>query len=184
MYKFNSFWLELSPSLTTIERKTYSMLEWLGDIGGLFEGLNGIGYFLVAPLAAFAMKMELLTSTFSFAKKRYDSLKPPTAIPEQSFASSMLCCETKNRRYKKMLRRAEGQVVRQLDLVELLHRQRMIQLAVLVMLPPHSAKVITNLSTLPIYESSDLEESSGGEMVQAVRQQEVADLDEDVNKTF
>ena len=60
----------------------------------------------------------------------------------------------------------------------------MIQLAVLVMLPPHSAKVITNLSTLPIYESSDLEESSGGEMVQAVRQQEVADLDEDVNKTF
>ena len=60
----------------------------------------------------------------------------------------------------------------------------MIQLAVLVMLPSHSAKVITNLSTLPIYESSDLEESSGGEMVQAVRQQEVADLDKDVNKTF
>ena len=69
MHKFNSFWLEFSPSLTTTERKTYSLLELLGDAGGLFEGLNGIGVFLVAPIANFAMKMELLTSTFSFAKK-------------------------------------------------------------------------------------------------------------------
>ena len=81
MYKFNSFWTELSPSLTTIERQTYSMLEWLGDVGGLFEGLNGIGFFLVAPLATFAMRMELLTSTFSFAKNSHDTLIPPTAIP-------------------------------------------------------------------------------------------------------
>ena len=69
MYKFHSFWLELSPSLMTIERKTYSMLEWLGDIGGLFEGLTRVGFFLVAPIANFAMKMELLTSIFSFVKK-------------------------------------------------------------------------------------------------------------------
>ena len=68
MYKFNSFWLELSPSLTTIERQTYHMLEWLGDVGGLFEGLSVIGSFLVARIATFAMKMELLTFTFSFAK--------------------------------------------------------------------------------------------------------------------
>ena len=69
MYKFHSFWLELSPSLMTIERKTYSMLEWLGDIGGLFEGLTRIGVFLGAPIANFAMKMELLISMGSFVKK-------------------------------------------------------------------------------------------------------------------
>ena len=88
------------------------MLEWLGDVGGLFEGLNYIGFFLVAPIANFAMQMELLTSSFSFIKKRSNTLKPPTAIPEYSFASSMLCCGTKNHRYKKMLSRAKSKVVR------------------------------------------------------------------------
>ena len=82
MYKFNSFWTELSPSLTTIERQTYSMLEWLGDVGGLFEGLNGIGFFLVAPIASYAMRMEILTKTFSFAKSKNDTLRPPTTIPD------------------------------------------------------------------------------------------------------
>ena len=60
----------------------------------------------------------------------------------------------------------------------------MMLLAVVAMLPPHSAEVITNLSTLPIYESSNLEHSSGDEMVQAVREQKVADLDKIVKKTF
>ena len=45
------------------------MLEWLGDIGGLFEGLTRIGVFLGAPIANFAMKMELLISMGSFVKK-------------------------------------------------------------------------------------------------------------------
>ena len=82
MYKFNSFWLELSFSLTTVERQTYSILEWLGDVGGLFEGLNGIGFFLVAPIATYAMRMEILTTTFSFAKSKNETLRPPTTIPD------------------------------------------------------------------------------------------------------
>ena len=69
MYKFNSFWIELSQSLTTVERQTYSVLEFVGDVGGLFEGLSRFGFLFVAPIATFAMRMELLTSTFSFAKR-------------------------------------------------------------------------------------------------------------------
>ena len=38
-YKFVSLWFELSQSLITTERKTYSILEWIGDVGGLFDGL-------------------------------------------------------------------------------------------------------------------------------------------------
>ena len=40
------------------------MLEWLGDVGGLFEALSAIGYFIVAPVSAFAMKTKLLTLVF------------------------------------------------------------------------------------------------------------------------
>ena len=31
--------LKLSQEQTVIERSTYSLLEWIGDIGGLFDGL-------------------------------------------------------------------------------------------------------------------------------------------------
>ena len=34
-----------------IERQTYSALEWLGDIGGLFDMLKLLGYMLVIPFS-------------------------------------------------------------------------------------------------------------------------------------
>ena len=40
------------------------MLEWLGDIGGLFEGLIYITRFLIGPLASYAMRAELLSQVF------------------------------------------------------------------------------------------------------------------------
>ena len=43
--------------MIAIERKTYSGLEWLGDVGGLFDALVLIGSFLVGPITAFAVKV-------------------------------------------------------------------------------------------------------------------------------
>ena len=40
------------------------MLEWLGDVGGLFDGLRLIFSLLIAPVASLAMKSELLISVF------------------------------------------------------------------------------------------------------------------------
>ena len=54
----------------------------MGDIGGLFEGLNVIGFWIIAPFAAYAMKMELLTVGFFHDKKKRDTLNPPVSIPE------------------------------------------------------------------------------------------------------
>ena len=54
----------------------------------------------------------------------------------------------------------------------------------MAMLPQRAVKVITNLSTVPIHESSNLEESSGDEMIQTVRMQKDTDLDRIVKKTF
>lgn len=63
-YKFNSFWIELNPSLTTIERQTYSSLDLVGDVGGLVDGLSLICSFLIAPIATYAMKVEILETAF------------------------------------------------------------------------------------------------------------------------
>ena len=60
----------------------------------------------------------------------------------------------------------------------------MMLLALLTMLPSHSVEVITNLSTPPINESSNLEDSSGEEMVDIVRKQKVSELDKIVDLTL
>jgi len=38
-YKFTSFELSISPDKMVINRQTYSLLDWLGDLGGLFDAL-------------------------------------------------------------------------------------------------------------------------------------------------
>ena len=68
MYNFASVWIELDYQKIEIERSTYSILEWLGDVGGLFDGLLLILNYLMSPLAAFAMKVMLLTNVFSEKK--------------------------------------------------------------------------------------------------------------------
>ena len=49
-----------------IERATYSALDWLGDVGGLFDGLKIIASLLVAPISALAANDILLTQVFKF----------------------------------------------------------------------------------------------------------------------
>ena len=64
-YKLASIIVIFSQNLTEINRKTYSGLEWLGDIGGLFDGLSYLGKIMMGPLSAMALKAELLTHIFA-----------------------------------------------------------------------------------------------------------------------
>jgi len=42
------------------------LLEWLGDLGGLYDALKVICGFLVAPFAAFQLNTEMLHRLFRF----------------------------------------------------------------------------------------------------------------------
>ena len=52
--------MELMLEKITYERYTYSFLEWIGDVGGVADGLYFSGFFLMQPFAIFAVKAELL----------------------------------------------------------------------------------------------------------------------------
>ena len=39
-------------------------MDWIGDVGGLIDGMKYFGSFLVAPIAAFSMRVELFSTTF------------------------------------------------------------------------------------------------------------------------
>lgn len=47
-----------------IERSTYSTLEWLGDVGGLFDALLIIGTLVASPMVSFIMQLNLMHSIF------------------------------------------------------------------------------------------------------------------------
>ena len=65
-YKITQASVALSMHQNIIERKTYSMLEWLGDIGGLYDAFRLIGSLVVAPMSAFMLRSELLSQVFRF----------------------------------------------------------------------------------------------------------------------
>ena len=64
LYKFVSFDIYVSLDSLVTERESYSLLEWLGDIGGLLDAQFYICRFLVGPIATFRLKSLLLSSVF------------------------------------------------------------------------------------------------------------------------
>lgn len=62
--KFGSAWIELSTKQTVVARSTYSLLDWLGDIGGLLGMLQLLGGAFMGPFALFNMRVHLLESIF------------------------------------------------------------------------------------------------------------------------
>ena len=52
----------------TWNRQTYSILDWLGDIGGLLDIMIYMGYLMVYPVVSFTMNTTLMASFFRFKK--------------------------------------------------------------------------------------------------------------------
>ena len=63
-YKFTSIELNLDPDMQHVSRQTYSLLDWLGDIGGLLDILLHIGAVLVFPVSSFNIQQTLASSFF------------------------------------------------------------------------------------------------------------------------
>lgn len=70
-YIFTSIYFGQGKDLVTINRKTYSMLDWLGDWGGLLDGLRLVARFLVSPFSALALRARLV-ETFARVKTVQD----------------------------------------------------------------------------------------------------------------
>ena len=64
-YQFASIFLQLGQDLQVTERSTYSVLDLLGDVGGLFDALRIMGSFLVLPFASTALGSSLMQRILS-----------------------------------------------------------------------------------------------------------------------
>ena len=63
-FKFASYDIYLGRNLVKINRQTYSSLEFLGDVGGLYDGLRYGFQLLVTPFTSFTLSISLLTNLF------------------------------------------------------------------------------------------------------------------------
>ena len=63
-YKFASIEFNMNLDTVVISRETYSILDWLGDIGGLNGILLSIFEIGIAPFAGFSLQRFLLTNMF------------------------------------------------------------------------------------------------------------------------
>ena len=52
-------YIQLIPDVLKVRRKTDSLLDWLGDWGGLLESLNFIVDILISPFSAFMLNSKL-----------------------------------------------------------------------------------------------------------------------------
>jgi hypothetical protein len=82
--------INFSADQTVINRETYSMLDWLGDMGGLLDAIFILCEILVYPVAAFKLRATLLADLFRYRKsdrKLVDWPKASTFL-DKNMASS------------------------------------------------------------------------------------------------
>ena len=65
-FKFTSVELNLNKDIDQINRQTYSLLDWLGDAGGLLDALFFIGEAIVEPFSVFALQSKLVSLLVKF----------------------------------------------------------------------------------------------------------------------
>lgn len=140
-YKFSSFWIERGSKATTIERETYSALEWLGDIGGLYDGLLIIGSTIANPFAILTLKAKLLAWVFvnNDDAPPSDDIDPDQqnkVIKKQGKHQFLLCLnhcrKIRSQKYRRRTLQAMQTVVKDLDLAKFLMHQRLFLLTSLV----------------------------------------------------
>ena len=139
----------MSPDLEVTERQTYNLLEYLGDIGGLFDALRYMGIFIISPFVSFSLRSKLLNSLFRFVtsvqtdnkftkdtpisrleatQKMTWDLQRAKKIEEERYVCQPCCKRTL---YKRMLNKSTISIRKELDLVKFMRRMRLFTYATL-----------------------------------------------------
>ena len=59
IFSYLSFIMTRNLDLKVHNRKTYSLLDWLGDVGGLLDGMYLLGELLIAGYSATSLESYL-----------------------------------------------------------------------------------------------------------------------------
>ena len=63
----------MMPHLKHTKRKTQSLLDWLADWGGLFDGLDFVGDFFLSSYQMYILKSTLASLIVGFIQKKSET---------------------------------------------------------------------------------------------------------------
>lgn len=87
-YKFTSVEVNFSLDTQHINRQTYNILDWLGDMGGLLDSLYMITAVIIYPISQFALKTKLLSQLFRYKGGRDELIRRMTSQNMSIFKST------------------------------------------------------------------------------------------------
>ena len=71
-FKFATIEINFNLDQMVWNRQTYALLDWLGDLGGLYDALQHICRVMIGPISAFTLNSSLLTSLFRLKERDSD----------------------------------------------------------------------------------------------------------------
>ena len=165
------------------------MLDWLGDFGGLIDGLYFLCKFLISPVASFSLQATLLSTLFRHRPS--DPLKKLGSVKLNSNFRYFNAGDDKNetvllknirrdfqvaktlqkltfyavnlccnRQYKKMMYKAKSRIDKELDLQKFILRQRMQATAILGLLNSRQSLYVDKMSQMVIRDSDNFDYTS------------------------
>ena len=170
-YKFISLGIQQGKNFTQIGRQTYSLLDWLGDWGGLMDALHMIAEILVAPFSVIALKAKFLAQFLRFkvppqdssgeggqdhhndqpsnlleqkSRKAVTSSLTSATIPDGIFAT--LVQKYRKPREYALQERYFNRINKELDIARLVSRLRMLVLASLVTMSTPQRNLVGQMS--------------------------------------
>ena len=72
-FKYVGIDIWLSPNLKLWTRETYAILDYLGDLGGLYDALYILLNIVAAPIATYRFQSSLLSDSFEIAQSHDQS---------------------------------------------------------------------------------------------------------------
>ena len=111
------------------------MLDWLGDVGGLFDALRIIAEFVIAPISALALKLRL--ASLFVEDKKIEEKKSPSCLGN--------FFKMRRRGAKNKLARIQSFVDKELDLVRVIRRLKMMVVASLGTLTPEQRSLVAKM---------------------------------------
>ena len=139
-HKFGSLEILASPTTTTISRQTYSILEWLGDVGGLNDSLFVIVKLILGSFTSFYNSSFMTREIFRFQKKvsnqdsyanktdkesilKAKALQKTAPIEYMTWLRFCLCRFSKQRQaHQKLLAQAQSKLDKEMDLKRFITR--------------------------------------------------------------
>ena len=136
--EFADFDFQIHPDKIIHKRTRYSVLDWLGDIGGLYDGLRyffGAIIFLArkiigSPLNSYLVKTHFKRETAETPEYEEAEAAVTRINQRENYYYSQLCSFLRNRKKRKLFDKGLDIVTKEFEIKRFLKTQKMMRIAI------------------------------------------------------